>query len=86
MSPSPVDRAGFEAIATMCGIGLGTTCYCRAYHDGVARGEPGVPGVGEDVLGVKPVVSRGKQPRQEWKLAGIEGEQLALNLGEIGVK
>jgi hypothetical protein len=51
MSLSPVDRAGFEAIATVCGIGLGPTCYCRAYRDGVARGEPGGPSVGGGRIG-----------------------------------
>ena len=34
---SPADRAEFESIAGICGIGLGTTCYCQAYRDAFAR-------------------------------------------------
>jgi len=47
------DRGEFEAIAVQCGIPLGTACYCQAYREGFTRREPGVPGVGEEVLGVK---------------------------------
>jgi hypothetical protein len=75
------ERAEFEAIAGMCGIGLGTACYCQAYRDGVARGEPGVPGVGEEALGVKVLPVEGKRPgRGKRKAAGDEAEQLRLGL------
>lgn len=75
------DRAEFEAIAGMCGIGLGTTCYCQAYRDGVARGEPGAPGVGAEVLGVKVVAAEGKPSRRgrKRKVGDVEVEQLGLN-------
>jgi hypothetical protein len=67
----------------MCGIGLGTTCYCQAYRDGVARGEPGVPGVGEDALGVKVLPAEGARPgRGKGKAARDEAEQLRLDLGD----
>ena len=69
----------FEGIAGMCGISLGTMCYCQAYRDGIARGEPGVPGVGEDVLGVKVVASEGKRPRQGRQAKG-QAEQLPMDL------
>ncbi len=52
----PSDRAEFEAIAGICGISLTTTCYCQPYRDAFARGEAGVPGVGEEALGVKVVL------------------------------
>jgi hypothetical protein len=71
------DRAEFEAIAGMCGIGLGTTCYCQAYRDSITRGEPGVPGVGAKVLGVKVLASEGKR---SWRKSRSEGEQLGLDL------
>lgn len=57
------DRAEFEAIGTMCGMGLGTACYCRAYRDSFARGEPGVPGVDAEVLGVK-VMEEGRESKR----------------------
>jgi len=74
------DRAEFEAIGTMCGMGLGTACYCRAYRDSFARGEPGVPGVGAEALGVKVLPSEGKRSRRGRKKAAREDEQLALEL------
>jgi len=80
------DRDEFEAIAGTCGIGLGTSCYCQAYRDGVARGEPGVPGVGDDVLGVKPLAVARRQPGRRRKKDGTEGQQLTLEFGEFGVE
>ena len=74
------DRAEFEAIAGMCGIGLGTACYCQAYRDGVVRGEPGVPGVDAEVLGVKALAREGARSRRGRKKAAREGEQLTLEL------
>jgi len=56
-------RAEFEAIARVCGIGLDTGCFCQAYREGVARDEPGVPGIGSDVPEVK-VMSPGKKRPQ----------------------
>lgn len=74
------DRAEFEAIATMCGMGLGTSCYCQAYRDGMARGDPGVPGVGAEVLGMSVLPAEGKRPRRGWKKAEGEAEQMRLDL------
>jgi hypothetical protein len=74
------DRAEFEAIATMCGIGLGTSCYCQAYRDGIARGDPGVPGVGAEALGVKVLPVEGKRPRRGLKKTGDEAKQMRLDL------
>jgi hypothetical protein len=76
----PADRAEFEAIAGMCGIGLGTACYCQAYRDGIARGEPGVPGVDAEVLGVKVVAAEGKPSKRGRKRARGDLEQMRLNL------
>lgn len=42
----------------------GALCYCQAYRDGIAHGEPGVPGVKEDALGVKVVTAAGKRSRR----------------------
>jgi hypothetical protein len=75
------ERAEFEAIAGMCGIGLGTTCYCQAYRDGVARGEPGVPGVGEEALGVKVLPAEVKRPGRGKRKAEGGAEQLKLDWG-----
>ena len=69
-----------QAIATMCGIGLGTSCYCQAYRDGITRGDPGVPGVDAQVLGVKALPTEGKRPRRGRKKAGGEAEQMPLDL------
>ena len=67
----------------MYGIGLGTSCYCQAYREAFARGEPGVPGVGEEVLGVKVVAVEGKKPaRKGRKKAKPEGEQLGLGMDQ----
>jgi len=74
------DRLEFEGIARMCDIGLGTACYCRAYQDGVARGEPGVHGVGEEVLGVKHVVLEERQSKRGRSEADSNAEQLRLKL------
>jgi hypothetical protein len=74
------ERAEFEAIATMCGMGLGTSCYCQAYRDGIARGDPGVPGVGAEVLGVKVLPAEGKRSRRGRKKAEGEAEQMRLDL------
>jgi hypothetical protein len=56
------DRSEFEAIAGLCGIGLDTPCYCRAYRDGFEQEQPGVPGVTAEVLGVKVLPSGGRKP------------------------
>lgn len=74
------DLTDFEAIAAVCGMGLGTACYCQAYRDGVARGEPGVPGVGAEALGVKVLPSGGKRSRRGQKKSGAETEQMQLGL------
>ena len=74
------ERAEFEAIATMCGMGLGTSCYCQAYRDGIARGDPGVPGVGAEALGVKVLPVEGKRPRRGRKKTGDEAKQMRLDL------
>ena len=65
MSLSPVGCAGSEAIASVCGIPLGMPCYCQAYRDGVAPGGPGVPGVGEGVLGAKVVTAEREAIEEE---------------------
>jgi len=65
----------------MCGISLDTPCYCQAYRDGVARGEPGVPGVGAEVLGVKVLAAEGKRSRRGRRKAKDEVEQMRLELG-----
>jgi len=77
------DWAEFQAIAEMCGLPLGTHCYCQAYRDGVARGEPGVPGVGEEVLAVKWGVEGEKwsQRGSKDKTSGVKLKQMELNLG-----
>ncbi len=64
----------------MCGIGLSTACYCQAYRDGIARGDPGVPGVGAEVLGVEVLPAEGKRPRRGQKKVGGEAEQMELGL------
>jgi len=74
------DRAEFQAIAEMCGMPAGTRCYCQGYRDAAAAGEPGVPGVGEESLGVK-VVRAVREQRGRYKVAGDVGaEQLGLDL------
>lgn len=73
-------RAEFEAIAKMCGIGLENRCYCQAYRDAVAHGEPGVPGVDADVLGVEILTSQRKRARQDKRAKKSGAEQLALDL------
>jgi len=78
---SDADRAEFQAIAEMCGLSLGTPCYCQAYRDGVARGEPGVPGVTTGVLEVRVPLSERKHSRQRRvEKGGVTEEQLALEL------
>jgi len=75
------DRAEFEAIAGVCGMELSTRCYCQAYRDGIAHGEPGVPGVKEEALGIKVVTAEGKRSRRARKKAeGTEAEQMGLDL------
>lgn len=74
------ERAEFEAIASACGIRLGTACYCQAYRGGIARSEPGVPGVGAEVLGVKVVAVEGKGSKQGRRKAKTEAEQMTLDL------
>ena len=64
----------------MCGMGLGTACYCQAYRDGIARGDPGVPDVDAEVLGVKVLPVEGKRPRRGRKKSGDEAEQMRLDL------
>jgi len=76
------DHAEFQAIAEMCGITTRTRCFCRAYRDGVAAGEPGVPGVSAEALGVKVVVEDTPRARRGRKAqAGdVDVEQLGLEL------
>jgi hypothetical protein len=79
---SAADRAEFESIAGICGIGLSATCFCQAYRDAFARGEAGVPGVGEEALGVKVVVQEDvKRPAGRGrKKKGEMATQLGLEL------
>jgi hypothetical protein len=74
------DRVEFAAIAYMCDIPLETACYCQAYRDGVSHGEPGVPQVDEEILGVKVVMAEERKSRQEERRKRSEGEQLELGL------
>ena len=73
------DRLEFEGIASMCGIPLGTSCYCGAYRDGVVRGQPGVPGVAEEVLRVKHVATGERRARRGRK--GTEEKATQMELG-----
>jgi len=74
------DGLEFEGIAGMCGISLETDCYCWAYREGIARGEPGVPKVDAEVLGVRVVVAEQKRERRRGK-SGRQADQLELDLG-----
>ena len=69
MSLSPVDHAGSGTFASMCNIRLDAACYCQAYRDDVARGEPGVPGAGEGILSPKVVTAEGKRKKGGSKLS-----------------
>ena len=73
------DRAEFEAIAAMCGISLESRCYCQAYREAMARGEPGVPGVTEEALGVK-VLPVGEGLQRRGRKRKDKGEQMGLGL------
>jgi len=75
------DRAEFEAIAAMCGISLESGCYCQAYREAMVRGEPGVSGVTEEVLGVK-VLPVGEGRREQGGKKKGKGEQIELGLGK----
>jgi len=75
-------RAEFEAIARVCGIGLDTGCFCQAYREGVTRGEPGVPGIGSDVLDVKMVPSGRKRPQRRRTAEKNGVQQMDLGLDE----
>ena len=75
------DRAEFEAIAAMCGISLESGCYCQAYCEAMVRGEPGVSGVTEEVLGVK-VLPVGEGRREQGGKKKGKGEQIELGLGK----
>jgi hypothetical protein len=76
------DRAEFAAIAEMCGISLGTPCYCQAYRDAMAQGEPGVPQVDAEVLGVRVVMAeeRKKKARQQQGRGTDTPQQLRLDM------
>lgn len=60
---SEIHRAEFEGLATMCGLSLDTYCYCREYKEGIAEGQPGVPGVTPELLQVK--VIQGAEAKQK---------------------
>lgn len=74
------DRLEFEGIAGMCGIGLETSCYCQAYRDGISRGEPGVPGVSEEVLQVKVLDTGSTSSDGRRKTGKDKPNQLRLDL------
>ena len=75
-------RAEFEAIARVCGIGPDTSCFCQAYREGVARGEPGVPGIGSDVLDVQVVPLEGKRPQRRRTKEHDSVQQMNLGLDD----
>jgi hypothetical protein len=81
LDPLPeADRLEFEGIAAMCGIGLDTPCYCQAYRDGVARGEPGAPGVGEAALQVKALAVSSRLGKDRNKQDANKANQMRLDL------
>jgi hypothetical protein len=74
------DRAEFEAIAGLCGISLGTPCYCQAYRDGIKQEQPGVPGVSAEMLGVKVLPSAGKRSAGKQQQTDENSPQMRLEL------
>ncbi len=78
------ERAEFEAIAEMCGLRLGTRCYCQAYVDGVGKGEPGVSGVGQDVLGLRWLETSERMTPKGTRSSDRDATQMELGLDAQG--
>lgn len=74
------EKLEFEGIAGMCGISLDTPCYCRAYREGIAQGEPGVPGVTPEILAVKVLSSEKKKGRPGRRKDDNQADQLRLDI------
>lgn len=81
LDPLPAEeKLEFEGIAGMCGISLDTPCYCRAYREGIAQGEPGVPGVTAEILAVKVLSSEKKKGRTARRKDDNQADQLSLDI------
>jgi hypothetical protein len=76
----PEEKLEFEGIAGMCGISLDTPCYCRAYREGIANGEPGVPGVTPEILAVKVLPTEKKKGRAGQRKDEVQADQLQLDI------
>lgn len=74
------EKLEFEGIAGMCGIGLDTPCYCRAYREGIAQGDRGVPGVTPEILAVKVLSSEKKKGRAGRRKDEDQADQLSLDI------
>ena len=74
------EKLEFEGIAGMCGISLDTPCYCRAYREGIAQGDPGVPGVTPEILAVKVLSSEKKKGRPGQRKDDNQADQLRLDI------
>lgn len=77
----PAERSEFEAIATACGIGLETRCYCQAYKLAFSQREPCAPGVSAEILDLKPLEIEPEKPRRGRRKGPEEPAQLPLDLG-----
>lgn len=74
------EKLEFEGIAGMCGISLDTPCYCRAYREGIAQGDPGVPSVTPEILAVKVLSREKKKGHPSRRKDDNQADQLRLDI------
>jgi len=76
----PAERSEFESIASACGIGLETPCYCQAFQEAYKQGAPCSPGLSAEVLGLKPIEVESEQPRSRRRKASDKPTQMGFDL------